>query len=113
MVRALLLHTIRSPFENNSILVVRSLFTQWKDTCKPSIVHIWDMIKGTPHIRKTVSFQALSKLPIPPNPLSPQFGQVVQLFWDVKNDVLMRITETSNNDYDNDWSNNCDYNFGT
>ena len=47
------------------------------------------------------------------NAPSPQFGQVVQLFWDVKNDVLMRITETSNNDYDNDWSDDCDYNFGT
>ena len=65
--------------------------------------------KGTPHIRKTVFFRALSKLPLP----SPQFGQVVQLFWDVKNNVLTRITETSNDDYNNDCSDNCDYNFGT
>ena len=34
-------------------------------------------------------------------------------FSDVKNDVLARITEPSNNDYDTDWSDNCDYNFGT
>ena len=30
-----------------------------------------------------------------------------------KNDVLTRITEPSNNDYDNDGSDNCDYNFVT
>ena len=44
---------------------------------------------------------------------SPQFGQVVQLFLDVKNDVFARITEPSNNDYDNDVNDNCDNNFGT
>ena len=33
-----------------------------------------------------------------PNYLSPQFGQVVQLFLDVKNDVFARITEPSNDD---------------
>ena len=43
-------------------------------------------------------------------PPSPQFGQVVQLFLDVKNDVFARITEPSNDDYDNDVSN---HNFGT
>ena len=32
---------------------------------------------------------------------------------DVKNDVLTRITEPSNDDYDNDVSDNCDHNFGT
>ena len=47
------------------------------------------------------------------NYLSAQFGQVVQLFLDVKNNVLTRITETSNDDYNNDCSDNCDYNFGT
>ena len=31
-----------------------------------------------------------------------QFGQLVPLFLDVKNDVLARITEPINNDYDND-----------
>ena len=36
-------------------------------------------------------------------PPSPQFGQLVPVFLDVKNDVLARITEPSNNDYDNDY----------
>ena len=45
--------------------------------------------------------------------LSPQFGQVVQLFLDVINDVFARITEPSNNDYNNEVSDNCDNNFGT
>ena len=48
-----------------------------------------------------------------PNYLSPQFGQLVPLFLDVKNDVLARITERSKDDYDNDVSDNCDHNFGT
>ena len=46
-------------------------------------------------------------------PPSPQFGQLVPLFLDVKNDVLARITEPSNDDYDNGVSDNCDQNFGT
>ena len=45
-----------------------------------------------------------------PNYLSPRFGQVVQLFLDVKNDVFALITKPSNNDYD--VSDNCDNNFG-
>ena len=45
-------------------------------------------------------------------PPSPQFGQLVPLFLDVKNDVLARITELSNDDYDNDGSDICDHNFG-
>ena len=48
-----------------------------------------------------------------PNYLSPQFGQLVPLFLDVKNNVLARITEPSNDDYDNGVSDNCDHNFGT
>ena len=48
-----------------------------------------------------------------PNYLSPQFGQLVPLFLDVKNDVLARITEPSNDDYHNYVSDNCDHNFGT
>ena len=47
------------------------------------------------------------------SPPSPQFGQLVPLFLDVKNDVLARITEPSNDDYDNGVSDNCDSNFGT
>ena len=34
-------------------------------------------------------------------------------FLDVKNEVFARITEPSNDDYDNDVSDNCDNNFGT
>ena len=52
-------------------------------------------------------------LPPPPPPPSPQFGQLVPLSLDVKNDVLARITEPSNDDYDNGVSDNCDHNFGT
>ena len=44
---------------------------------------------------------------------SSQFGQLVTLFLDVKNDVLARITEQSKDDYDNDMSDNCGHNFGT
>ena len=62
-------------------------------------------------LKKNVFFRALPKLP--PPPLPPQFGQLVPLFLDVKNDVLARITEPSKDDYDNDVSDNCDNNFGT
>ena len=34
-------------------------------------------------------------------------------FSDVKDNVLARITESSNDDYDNDGSDNCDNDFGT
>ena len=67
--------------------------------------------KGTLLITKNVFFLALPKLPLPPP--SPQFGQLVQLFLDVQNDVFARITEPINDDYDNDVSDNCDNNFGT
>ena len=46
-------------------------------------------------------------------PPSPQFRQIVKLVLGVKNNVLTRITEPSNNDYGNDGSDNCDYNFVT
>ena len=66
--------------------------------------------KGSPPEKKNVFFRALPKLPLPP---SPQFGQLVPLCFDVKNDVLARITKQSKDDYDNDVSDNCDHNFGT
>ena len=69
--------------------------------------------KGSPPERKNVFFRALPELPLPPPPPSPQFGQLVPLSLDVKNDVLARITEPSNDDYDNGVSDNCDQNFGT
>ena len=62
-------------------------------------------------LKKNVFFRALPELPHPPT--SPQFGQLVPLFLDVKNDVLAHITEPSNDDYDNGVSDNCDQNFGT
>ena len=40
-------------------------------------------------------------------------GKLYNFFLDVKNDVFARITEPSNDDYDNDVSDNCDHNFGT
>ena len=46
-------------------------------------------------------------------PPSPQFGQLVPLFLDVKNDILAFIIEPSNDDYNNGVSGNCDQNFGT
>ena len=52
-------------------------------------------------------FQALSKLSLPPPPNSGKF------FLNVNNNFLARITEPSNDDYDNDVSDNCDNNFGT
>ena len=48
-----------------------------------------------------------------PSPPSPQFGQLVPLFLDIKNNVSAHITEQSKDDYDNDVSDNCDHNFGT
>ena len=68
--------------------------------------------KRTHLIKTIVFFRALPKL-TPPLPPSPQFRQVVQLFLDVKNDALTRITEPCNDDYNNDVSDNCDNNFGT
>ena len=67
--------------------------------------------KGTPPRKKIDFFRALPKLPLPPP--FPQFGQLVPLFLDVKNDVLARITEQRKDDYDNDVSDNCDHNSGT
>ena len=54
----------------------------------------------------------MPELPLPPP--SPQFGQLVPLFLDVKNDVLACSTEPSNDDYDNGGvSDNCDHDFAT
>ena len=64
--------------------------------------------KGTPPVKKNVCFQALPELPLP----FPRIRQLVPLFLDVKNVVLARITEPSD-DYDNGGSYNCDHNFGT
>ena len=47
-----------------------------------------------------------------PPPLPPIRASCTTFLY-VKNDVFARITEPSNNDYDNDVSDNCDNNFGT
>ena len=62
--------------------------------------------------KKKCFLSGISRITSPPPP-SPQFRQLVPLFLDVKNDVLGRITEPSNDDYDNGVSDNCDHNFGT
>ena len=67
---------------------------------------------GKPSWKKKCFFLGIAQISSPPPP-SPQFGQLVPLFLDVKNDVLARITERSKDDYDNDVSDNCDHNFGT
>ena len=64
-------------------------------------------LKGSPPVRKHVFFRALPELPLPP------IWATCTTFFNVKNDVLARITEPSNGDYDNGVSDNCDHNFGT
>ena len=86
------------------LLLLFLLFCNWsKDSSHRSLF----LLGNTSHKKSFLLRIAQINAP------SPQFGQVVQLFWDVKNDVLTHITETSNDDYDEDWSDNCDYNFGT
>ena len=86
-----------------------------KDNCRDppreTDIGVVRKTEGSPPEKKNVFFWALPKFPLPPP--SPQFGQLVPLFLDVKNDVLARITERSKDDYDNDVSDNCDHNFGT
>ena len=67
---------------------------------------------GKTSAKKNRFLSGIAQIPSPP---SPQFRQVVQLFWDVKNKarITARITKPSNNDYDNDGSVNCDYNVST
>ena len=64
---------------------------------------------GKPSRKKKCFLLGVARITSPP----PQFGQLVPLFLDVKNDVLARNTEQSKDDYDNDVSDNCDHNFGT
>ena len=66
---------------------------------------------GKPSWKKKCFLLGIAQITSPPP--SPQFGQLVPLFLDVKNDILARITEWSKDDCDNDVSDNCDHNFGT
>ena len=58
------------------------------------------LVLGNTSQEKNQFLSGIAQITFPPP--SPQFGQVVQLFLDVKNDGLTRITETINDDYDND-----------
>ena len=71
---------------------------------------IFERALGKPSCKKKF-LSGIARITSPPP--SPQFGQLVPLFLGVKNDVLARIREPSNDDYDNDVSDNCDNNFGT
>ena len=44
---------------------------------------------------------------------SQQKNWLYNFFWTSKTTFIARITEPSNNDYDNDVSDNCDHSFGT
>ena len=70
-------------------------------------------LKGAPSVKKIMfSLGHCPNYLSPPPPLLS--GNLYIFFLDVKNDVLTRITEPSiNNDYDNDGSDNCNYNFVT
>ena len=48
----------------------------------------------------------MPELPLPP---LPPIWATFTTFFNVKNDVLAGITKPSNNDYDNDGSDNCDF----
>ena len=66
--------------------------------------------KGSPPEKNNVFFRALPKLPPPP---LPPIRATFTTFFGRQKRCLARITEPSNNDYDNDVSDNCDHNFGT
>ena len=52
----------------------------------------------------------MPKLPLPP---LPHIQACCTIFFGCQKQRLARITEPSNDDYDNDVSDNCDHNFGT
>ena len=68
---------------------------------------------GKPSRKKKCFLSGIARITSPP-PLPPIWATCTCYFFlDVKNDVLARITEPSNDDYDNGVSDNCDHNFGT
>ena len=67
----------------------------WKDNLNMIIDNV---SKGSPPEKKMFSFGHCPNYLSPPPRPSPQFGQLVPLCLDVKNDVLARITEPSNDD---------------
>ena len=71
------------------------------------------VVLGKESCKKKCFLSGIAQISSSPPPPFPQFGQLVKLFVDVKNNILAHITEPSNNDYDNDVNDNCDHNFGT
>ena len=72
----------------------------------------WGLVLGNTSCKNKCFLSGIAQITSSPPPF-PQFGQLVKLFVDVKNNILAHITEPSSNDYDNDVNDNCDNNFGT
>ena len=70
-------------------------------------MHLPPLELGKVSCKKKCFLSGIARITSPPPPPPPNS------FLDVKNNVLARITEPSNDDYDNDGSDNCDHNFGT
>ena len=88
-----------------------TLFGYYKQTTpiNSSEKRVHDLYLGKDSCKKECFLSGIARITsLPP---SPQFGQIVPLFLDLKNDVLARITEQSKDDYGNEVSNNCDHNF--
>ena len=68
-------------------------------------------VLGKPSCKKKKFLSGIAQITSPPP--SPPIRATCTTFLDVKSGVLARITEPSNDDYDNDVSDNCDNNFGT
>ena len=66
--------------------------------------------QGTPPVKKCFLSGIAQITSLPP---LPPIRATCTTFLDVKNNVLSRITEPSNDDYDSDGSDNYDYNFLT
>ena len=64
---------------------------------------------GTSLIRKNVFFAQITSPPT----LPPIRASCTTFFLTSKTTFIARITEPSNDDYNNDVSDNCDHNFGT
>ena len=83
---------------SNSVSVSDCICHTFLSRASKSVCLLYIPHKGAPPAQKNVFFRALPKPPL------PQSGKLYNLFLDVKNDVLTRITEPSNDDYDNDGS---------
>ena len=87
-----------------------TLFGYYKQTTpiNSSEKRVHDLYLGKDSCKKECFLSGIARITSLP-PLPPIWAT----FLDVKNNVLARITEPSNDDYDNDVSDNCDHNFGT